>query len=112
MNLRIEGQQLRFRISKEELEYLCSGYGITKSSCLSPTDRLRVDIRPEDISQTMQFALDDRSMVLSVQKQAAEDLYNALPSREGIKTKQSINKELSLELILEVDVRTQRRKRD
>ena len=50
-------------------------------------------------------------MMLAVQNQAAQDLYHALPSRDGIEVKQTINAVQTLELILEVDIRTQKRKR-
>ena len=109
MNLRIEGQQLRFRISKEELEILCSGSSVTQPTYFSGMRVLNVDITPQDIEPALQLTFDDDSMMLAVQMQATEDLYHALPSREGIEVKQTINEVQTLELILEVDIRTQKR---
>ncbi len=110
MNLRIEGQQLRFRISKEELGALCSGSSITQTTYFPGIRALNIDITPRDIEPALQLTFDGDCMILTVQKQAAEDLYNALPSREGIEEKQTINAAQSLELIMEVDIRTQKRK--
>lgn len=111
MNLRIEGQQLRFRISKEELERLCSGSSITQPTYFSKMKALDIDITPQDIEPALQLMFDCDCMMLAVQNQAAQDLYHALPSREGIEAKQTINAVQTLELILEVDIRTQKRKR-
>jgi len=111
MNLRIEGQQLRFRISKEELEILCSGSSITQPTYFPKMRALDIDITPQDIEPALQLMFDGDCMMLAVQNQAAQDLYHALPSREGIEVKQTINAVQTLELILEVDIRTQKRKR-
>lgn len=111
MNLRIEGQQLRFRISKEELKELCSGVSITQLTYFPKMRALDIDITPQNIEPALQLIFDGDCMMLAVQKQAAEDLYHALPSREGIEVKQTIDVGKTLELILEVDIRTQKRKR-
>ncbi len=111
MNLRIEGQQLRFRISKEELAVLLSGSTITQPTCFPKMRVLDIDITSQDIEPVLQLMFNGDCMMLAVQKQAAKNLFHALPSREGIKVKQTINAAQTLELILEVDIRTQKRKR-
>ena len=111
MNLRIEGQQLRFRISKDELEILCSGSSITQPTLFPEMRALEIEIRPQNIEPALQLIFDGDCMMLAVQKQAVEDLYHALPSREGIEVKQTIDAGQTLKLILEVDIRTQKRKR-
>ncbi|MCB2081288.1 MAG: hypothetical protein KDD76_01550 [Rickettsiales bacterium] len=111
MNLRIEGQQLRFRISKDELEMLCSGSDITQSTYFPKMRVLEITITPQDIEPILQLVVDGDKIVLTVQKQAVLNLYQALPSREGIQANQTLNAKKVLELSMEVDIRTQKRKR-
>jgi hypothetical protein len=111
MNLRIEGQQMRFRISTKELEILCSGSSITQPTYFPKMRALDIDITPQDIEPVLQLIFDGDCMVLAVQNEAAQDLYHALPGREGLAVTQTINAVQTLELILEVDIRTQKRQR-
>ena len=111
MNLRIEGQQLRFRISKEELEILCSGSSITQTTCFTKMRILEISITPQDMEPALSLMFDGENMMLALQKKAAENLYRSLPSREGIHIHQMVNDMQTLTLILEVDIHTQKRKR-
>ncbi len=123
MNLRIEGQQLRFRISQEELKKLCSGFPIKQSthfpsSTHSPKPAhwplmrvFSIDITPQDIEPDLQLTFESDCIKLAVQKQIAMNLYATLPRREGIRVKQKMDAVQTLELCLEVDIRTQNRER-
>ncbi len=112
MNLRIEHQQLRFRISKEELETLCSGERIIQQTVFPDGRILEIDMVVQPIQDTLEIRFEGDSLILLIQKQAAEELYHSLPSREGISSAQKIDDTRSLKLTLEVDIRTQKRKRN
>lgn len=111
MNLRIEGQQVRFRLSKDELESLCFGNAILQSTTFPNGYSLDINLFAQNIDDIMNIVYEGDYMELRVRKQAAQELYDALPSREGLQTMQAIDTKQSLELILEVDIRTQKRKR-
>lgn len=111
MNLRIEGQQLRFRISKDELKNLYSDDSIIQSTIFPNGGSLDISLLPQNMDDIMNITYERDSVELRVQKQAIQDLYNALPSREGIQATQVTHAGQILELILEVDIRTQKRNR-
>ena len=111
MNLRIKGQNLRFRISKEELETLCCGCEVTQRTLFPGQRALGINIITRSMENTLQVTFEEDSITLCVHAQAAEDLYHALPSREGIQARQKIHAMQMLELALEVDIRTQKRRR-
>lgn len=108
MNLRIEGQRLRFRISKEELERLCSGGAVEQSTAFPNQCGLEINLVSESMDAKLMLVYVEGCMELRVQKQAAEMLLRSLPSREGIAMKQKVEAAEPLELILEVDIRTQK----
>lgn len=106
MNLRIDGQELRFRISKQELENLCAGTRLKQTTSLPNRNVLEISIKT-DTNSSMFLSYKDNQMILSVGNKLAVSLYDSLPNREGIETMQD-----DLRLILEVDIKTQKRKRD
>jgi len=109
MNLRIEGQNLRFRISKEELESLCLGKEILQKTFLPGDNVILTGIYPEG-KNTLETEFDKDGIKLFVQKEAANDLLGSLPNREGLEVEQKVGDNI-LKLSLEVDIRTQKRKR-
>ena len=112
MNLRIEGQQLRFRISKDELDEIYNGNEIAQLSHFLDGQVLNIRIIPQDIDVTLYFAFTEGVMSLIVNKQEVKNLYDSLPSREGVSVKQSINDTMFLNIILEVDIFSQKRLRE
>ncbi len=111
MNLRIEEQCFRFRISKEELKKLLAGEALKQKSILSESSILIINIISKTQTDILSLVFVNNHMTLSVQKAAIEDLYNTLPSREGIQSSQDVRNEQALQLILEVDIRTQKRRK-
>ena len=111
MNLRINGQELRFRISKGELESLCKGEELEQISYLPNNHNLTTKITTEAASYGLFLIIKNNRFVLHVNHKTAKDFLESLPSREGLEATQEINDELSLKLFLEVDIRTQKRKR-
>lgn len=111
MNLRLEGQAVRFRIRKEELEALCAGETLEQVTQL-PHSLLTLTIRTDHTEIPLRLVTGSQSWLLEVNKTAVQDLLDSLPSREGIYYEQATDGSASLHLMLEVDIRTQKRKRE
>jgi hypothetical protein len=110
MNLHIEGQKLRFRISKDALASLCEGQGLTHRVFLPNQHALYIDICPSTTHHAaLHLVAHTDHMILHVQPDAAERLYQALPSKDGLQIDQPIESQQALKLVLEVDIRTQKR---
>ena len=112
MNLRIEGKQLRFRIAREELEALCAGDVLTSITPLPDGASLEVSITADGNGSTpLTLQHDSHRLMLHVGKKAAADLLASLPNREGMEATQRLHDRNALHLVLEVDIRSQKRKR-
>ncbi|WP_319496136.1 DUF7009 family protein [uncultured Cohaesibacter sp.] len=112
MNFRVDGQKVRFRIDKTELECLCNGTGIRQTSRLSMDQDLGVVIEPVEMATALSLSWNVQTLRLLANVKDLQALLAALPQREGIKQTCPIDGEVSLDLSLEVDIRTQKRKRD
>jgi len=110
MNLHIENQKLRFRIKKEELEKLCLGEELKQEIFLPKKNSLNINIKTTQKADILFLLFSENSLSLLVNKKAAQNLFNSLPKRDGLKIDQEINGKQTLNLILEVDIRTQKRK--
>ncbi len=107
MNLRISHGELRFRIAREELERLLSGETLT----LDVPPFLTAVIRTGEVSGTpLHLSCEDRTLALTVSAPSAQTLLSVLPSREGLKAQQEQLGCPPLALLLEVDIRSQKRK--
>ncbi|MCC7259480.1 MAG: hypothetical protein IT567_00435 [Alphaproteobacteria bacterium] len=115
MNLRIEGTSLRFRVTKEELGSLCAGDTLSSITPLPDGASLAVNIHPSPYGGGSNAPLtlqhQKGCLMLYVDKNAAADLFSSLPNREGIDAVQKLSEEHLLHLTLEVDIRSQKRKR-
>jgi hypothetical protein len=111
MNFRIEGQELRWRISKEELENLCSGKPLKQTTHFPNGRFLEVVITANPNDKGLSLSVEKERMTLNIEKKAALDLWKALPCREGLESIQHTDQGLPLRLVIDVDIRTQKRKR-
>lgn len=111
MNLRIEGQHLRFRISKGELEQLCQGVALVQRTHLPESQSLEIVIATGHEADEFQLNYQRNTMRLTVSEDAAKNLLFSLPAREGIEAVQVLESDDRLQLSLEVDIRTQKRKK-
>lgn len=112
MNLRIEGTSLRFRVAKEELEDLCKGNILSSVTPLPGGAVLEIHIVANGTgSAPLTLRQDGQCLMLHAGKKAAADLLASLPNREGIETTQRLHDRHALHLVLEVDIRSQKRKR-
>ncbi len=112
MNLHIENQKLRFRISKDELEELCSGSSLTQEIFLPNQHTLNIAIIMQIQDPILYLTFENNSITLFAKKNAIEEFYSVLPSREGLEIEQQVADNQLLKLIFEVDIRTQKRKRN
>ena len=119
MNFRMDGQHVRFRITKDELGLLCDGQMVARTTHLTAQSSLTISIRPVDrlidrpLDEGPILALEqdmDRLTLLVLDK-AASDLLTALPQREGLEETVMLEDGRDLRLSLDVDIRSQRRKR-
>lgn len=110
MNLRINGQELRFRISKAQLELLCKGNDLEQSTFLPVGQVIKICITPKYKKRGMSLSNISDCIMLCVNKEDANIFLKSLPNRQGLETVQKIDNDNYLKLVLEVDVRTQWRK--
>lgn len=112
MNLRIEGQHWRFRISRDELEMLCHGRQLSQHSELPDERSMSITIQTDHLDEkNLLLECNESGFTLLINPVAASTLFNALPSRDGLESVQKISESHTLRLSLEVDIRTQKRKR-
>jgi len=111
MNLRFSEQELRFRVSKSELELLCAGNDIEQCTYLSNDKSLKYLIKNDTNYKDMFLSYDNDYMILYVNNEYIRAFYESLPSRDGLEITQTIDQNKSINLVLEVDIRTQKRKR-
>ncbi len=111
MNIRLEDQQIRFRVSEGEFGTLCSGQAVEQQTYLPGRRLLKVSVRPCD-GDSMHLDCEDDHIALYLGLEKAEAFRAILPGRAGLEGVQLVNGERTLSLILEVDVRSQKKKRD
>lgn len=102
MNLRISDGQLRFRITREELQELLQENTLRMALPLARTYHYAIEI--SDGRDTLAFKEDSHSWSLLVDNHALKAFAEQLPSRDGL-CKQVQVAGQNLMLILEVDVR-------
>lgn len=113
MKLRIDGQELRFRISKQELEHLCNGTVLQQQTHLPDSRALKVSIITVDrVEELLHLTHEKDHMQLQADKERLTAFRDSLPNREGLECNQAIENGQNLCLILEVDIRSQKRQKD
>ncbi len=111
MNLHIEGQNIRFRVSKDELTYLCSNGNISHQIFFSDKKSLQININLAQQNNDLILHYNEGEINLSVSRIGAQNLLDSLPSKEGLKITKNIGKEHNLTIKFEVDIRTQKSSR-
>lgn len=99
MNLRISEGQLRFRITREEVNKLLGG---TRVALVLPLGEYTISLTHSDTP--LMLEVNAPCWTLLVDRAVFEDFTYALPTREGIEHTVTIGG-ASLTLTLEVDVR-------
>lgn len=102
MNLRISENQLRFRITREELANLLKGSALELSLPFGTATKCRIQCTNSEQSLALEKTAE--ALTLTAGRNALETFAAQLPSREGIEQEIRL-KETQWQLILEVDVR-------
>jgi len=111
MNLRFSEQELRFRVSKSELELLCEGSDLKQCTYLPNGKSLKYIIKADSYRESMFLEYEDNQIILHANINYIKEFYDSLPRRDGLETTQTLSKNREIILILEVDIRTHKRKR-
>ena len=110
MNVRFEEQNIRFKISGEELKQLMRGH-IMRVSLGTLVNSMTVLINPNALGEGMEvkhvFDDDISYITLLVPSHVLFDLHNMGKNRDGIEVKQG-----DLTILLQVDVRKDSRTRE
>ena len=110
MNIRLDEQQIRFRVSEQEFGALCGGIPLEQKIYLPGQHRLRVSVQPCD-GDGMHVECEDDHIALHLGRARAEAFRALLPGREGLEEVQLIGGERTLSVVLEVDVRSHKKAR-
>ena len=112
MNIRLSRNQVRFRISPEELLRLLKGESVEEITCFPGSMALcyRVDATPDEalpIKTPLRLRWKDNRLSLAVATSALGALAQRLPSRDGIESQEpSAQLGATLQYSLEVDIKS------
>jgi len=106
VNLRISENQLRFRITRDELDFLMNGEILQLDLNLS-TQRLVYSISTSDSAAPLALIAGQNLLHLAVNKVTLTEFASNLPAREGIEHEVQLGMS-HVTLMLEVDVRRKR----
>lgn len=103
MNIRISKNQIRFRITKEELELLEGGEKVVLQSPLSSSPK---GYFVEVSSNSESLIIEERAgnLFLSVSEKLLSELRQKLPSKDGLENEILLNDQM-VRMALEVDVK-------
>ncbi len=103
MNIRISKNQIRFRITKEELELLERGEKVVLPSPLNPSS---TGYFVEVSGNSESLIIEERAgnLILSVSKKLLSELRQKLPAKDGLENEILLNDQM-VRIALEVDVK-------
>lgn len=115
MNLRMDAQALRFRLSEAEFAALGAGQTAVQTVCLSKDIQVQCHIVLVDVSAggpALQLQSQQQQGVLVITLQVAKaayaDLAGRLPCRDGLSDWNETGTEAALELSLDVDTHSRK----
>lgn len=111
MKVQIEGQKIRFRLNRDELEKLCEERQLRRFTHLPGQDKFSVSLHLKTQEAALLLQFGGQNMCLHVQESAAQVLLQSLPNRDGLEAFQNIEHDDVLHLLLDIDIRAQKRKR-
>ena len=101
MNIRIEGNDVRFKISQVELESLNRGDVLKQSTSLDAHQVFELNIAPKALDNgDLELHTGPSLWTLYIDTETIEDLIAAKPTRKGLSARQG-----SLNLTLQIDIR-------
>jgi hypothetical protein len=101
MNIRISKNQIRYRISQDELGQILLGKEIILEDVMTKITYL---VRSEEINNDIDVKTELGKVTTLINKQALEDIAKCIPSIEGIEQSLTIDGN-TIKIALEVDVR-------
>lgn len=103
MNIRISKNQIRFRITKEELELLEKGEKVILPSPIYSNSK---GYFVEVVGNLESLIIEERAgnLILSVSKKLLSELRQKLPSKDGLENEILLNDQM-VRIALEVDVK-------
>lgn len=103
MNIRISSNQIRYRITRSELEQLLAENMLTLAVTIG-AEKVVYTLLVNDILQPLSITMEGSNWKLSVNRATLQNFIAALPSRDGIEHEYMAG-EMPVTLVLEVDVR-------
>jgi len=101
MNIRIEGNNIRFKISRVELKRLNQGGALTQSTSIGAHPIFDLNIVPKTlVNEALELHTEPSIWTLFVDTQTIKEKMSSKPTRDGLNVTQG-----SLSLILLVDIR-------
>lgn len=103
MNIRISSNQIRYRITRSELEQLLTENLLTLAVTIGVAKTVYT-LSVNDNTQPLSITVEGNGWELSVNRATLQNFIATLPSREGIEHEYMAG-EMPITLVLEVDVR-------
>ncbi|MBP9839044.1 MAG: hypothetical protein KBC84_10080 [Proteobacteria bacterium] len=103
MNIRISKNQIRFRITKEELGFLEEGEKVFLQSPLSSSSK-GYFVEVSGSSESLIIKESTGNLILLVSKKFLSELKQKLPSKDGLENEILLNDQM-IRIALEVDVK-------
>ena len=104
MNIRMDGQEVRFRVKRDEFERLLAGDTLEQLTILPEENALTFQLQATE-EDNVRFRRNGGGWCWQVPHVQLVDFFASLPRKDGWCHTQSLNDGQALELILEVDVR-------
>ncbi len=107
MNIRLNHQSIRFRLSEDEFLKLCSEEIVTEEVQLSEKSLFKYSVQSISNSQNsgMQLLVEGKETYLQVPHEQLVELSTTLPSKEGLSSEMIVGDSRVLKVFLEVDIR-------
>ncbi len=105
MYIRIQQQQIRYRISRHEAEQLLKDVKLSESVQLSSSVELNYSIKATTTSSQFEYIADENRLALSINKDELIDEIQHRPSKKGMIIPGTQTETDNLTVYLEVDIK-------
>jgi len=106
MYIRIQDSRFRFRISSQEAQQLIGGDILLDAIPLSKTLKLTYSVETTQQVSKFEYSEIDNSLILKVNSQDLINELQARPSKQGLKILYPIHEQQTIEVFLQVDMKT------
>lgn len=105
MNVRLAPQEVRFRVTRDELEHLLSGRSLALRVALTGNHEFQASVIAQKVG-AWRLDSDPTGLWLTLPKAELETLAGAVPTAEGLMHEFELPQGQALQLTFEVDVRS------